>query len=156
MFIVLINLNSISSTRRRCGDLNYFSHNCFSQLAKPSTGSSDTESNLSDDSVTSQLYTVHKSIQIERVIHKLLFLQSRRSSENTANLLAAAASRIVVAWSVHPKGGLLGYFEATKVRSDAVLCMDSDDGDTRLVTGDSTICLFACKTVELILQLPIR
>nr|CAB3241270.1 WD repeat-containing protein on Y chromosome-like [Phallusia mammillata] len=99
-------------------------------------GGSDVTSNASNRSRRIS-EPEHKSLHQDHVVHKLLFLQGRNSNENTAVLMAAVAKGLLVAWSVHQKGGVLGYFEATKAKSEAVLSMYSDSMSESLITGDS-------------------
>ncbi|XP_076807925.1 WD repeat-containing protein on Y chromosome-like isoform X4 [Clavelina lepadiformis] len=79
----------------------------------------------------------HNNTHANKAINKLHLLQERQSDQNTAVLLAAVSLGLVVAWSIHQKGGLLGYFDATQDKNEAVLAMESDDESELLMTGDS-------------------
>lgn len=87
------------------------------------------------------------------------FYQSRHSNENTAVLLSANAMGWITAWSIHPRGGLLGYFKATKhvrfflkqskdinqfwfyiyclQKNEMVITMETDSQNKFIITGDS-------------------
>nr|XP_026696669.1 WD repeat-containing protein on Y chromosome isoform X2 [Ciona intestinalis] len=101
------------------------------------TNDQDSESDDASSDGGSCASTDRKHSPAERVVNKLKFLQGRRSDENTATLIAAVANGFVAAWSVHQKGGLLGYFEAVAHKNEVVLAMETDEDSEILITGDS-------------------
>ncbi|KAM9120871.1 EF-hand calcium-binding domain-containing protein 8 isoform 2-T2 [Pangshura tecta] len=72
-------------------------------------------------------------------VEKILFLETREQSPDTAILLTSSAGGYIHAWSVSSEGGMLGKFQA--VPSDAVNAvvgtMSTDPEDFILLTGDS-------------------
>ncbi|XP_059569036.1 EF-hand calcium-binding domain-containing protein 8 [Alligator mississippiensis] len=71
-------------------------------------------------------------------VQKVLFLQTRERSPDTAILLTSSADGYVYAWSVGGKGGLLGKFRpALRDESAVVNAMATDSNDWILLTGDS-------------------
>ncbi|XP_039248319.2 WD repeat-containing protein on Y chromosome-like [Styela clava] len=72
----------------------------------------------------------------DKAVNKIIFLQTRRSTNNVA-VLFAATTCYVVAWSVHQRGGILGYFNAVKHSGEMILEMETDEENKILVTGDS-------------------
>ena len=75
--------------------------------------------------------------EIEFIISKLLFLQSRENLAECATLLASYSDGYVRAWSVHHNGGLLGEFVAAHKRGLSVHAMTTDENNIYLVTGDT-------------------
>ena len=69
---------------------------------------------------------------------QLIFLQSRPHQPDTATLFASGAKGWIHAWSVHPKGGLLGQFNAAHREGESVSAMETDVLNNFLITGDST------------------
>lgn len=61
----------------------------------------------------------------------------RPHAENTAVLLSSGSRGWVHAWSVHPRGGLLGGFVGARSDGESVLSMVTDKENTLLITGDS-------------------
>ena len=72
-------------------------------------------------------------------VYKLLFLQTRRCDKNVGNLFTISAKGYVCIWSVHPKGGLLGYFQgcAKTEEGELVTAIATDQENKMLLTGDS-------------------
>ncbi|XP_028848744.1 WD repeat-containing protein on Y chromosome-like isoform X2 [Denticeps clupeoides] len=68
-------------------------------------------------------------------VEKVLFLSSRENRPDTAILLVSAANGYTYAHSVHPEGGLLGWFHQKE--GSTVSSMTTDSRDHTLLTGDS-------------------
>ena len=90
-----------------------------------------TQSGRSDDN--------HVVDSTDRAVYKILFLQTRRCDEAVGNLLTSSARGWISTWSVHPTGGMRGYFHACKQRynDDFVTTMTTDCENKLLITGDS-------------------
>lgn len=73
---------------------------------------------------------------IRHAVNKIIFFQSRRSSNNVG-VLACATMRYVLVWSVHQTGGILAHFNAVKDSSDTVVEVASDQENKLLFTGDN-------------------
>ncbi|XP_066529067.1 WD repeat-containing protein on Y chromosome-like isoform X2 [Hoplias malabaricus] len=72
-----------------------------------------------------------------QAVQKVVFLNTRERSPDTAILLTCAADGCVHAWSVHQQGGLLGKFRAVFNKEAAIGSMSTDSKDLVLFTGDS-------------------
>uniref|UniRef100_H2XNQ0 WD repeat-containing protein on Y chromosome n=1 Tax=Ciona intestinalis TaxID=7719 RepID=H2XNQ0_CIOIN len=97
-------------------------------------------SNSRSSSRSSANEEIHKkAMQTDRAVYKVLFLQMRQASETCSTLITAGTDGWLSAWSVHQRGGMLGYYHACKKRDrgDFVTFMVSDEKNKVLVTGDS-------------------
>jgi len=72
-------------------------------------------------------------------VYKILFLQKRRCDEHIGNLFSISARGYVCLWSVHPRGGLLGFFKpaAKSSMGEIITAIATDENNFLLFTGDS-------------------
>ncbi|XP_041712374.2 WD repeat-containing protein on Y chromosome-like [Coregonus clupeaformis] len=70
-------------------------------------------------------------------VEKVLFLDTRERSPDTAILLTSSADGYVYAWSISHNGGLLGKFCAVHSKGPIICAMSTDSQDQILHTGDS-------------------
>ncbi|KAG2468526.1 WD repeat-containing protein on Y chromosome-like [Polypterus senegalus] len=70
-------------------------------------------------------------------VEKLYFLHSRKLGPDAATLLTSASDGYILAWSVHPDGGLLGKFKAVTFNASFITTMTTDENDEILITGDT-------------------
>ncbi|KAL7885002.1 hypothetical protein AOLI_G00077720 [Acnodon oligacanthus] len=68
---------------------------------------------------------------------KVLFLNTREMSPDTAILLSSATDGYVYAWSISQSGGLLGKFRPAQRDDPFISSMSTDSHDQMLLTGDS-------------------
>nr|XP_026692561.1 WD repeat-containing protein on Y chromosome-like [Ciona intestinalis] len=112
------------------------SDSTFSETESERTHSSNSRSS-SRSSANEEIHK--KAMQTDRAVYKVLFLQMRQASETCSTLITAGTDGWLSAWSVHQRGGMLGYYHACKKRDrgDFVTFMVSDEKNKVLVTGDS-------------------
>ena len=74
-----------------------------------------------------------------RAVYRILFLQTRRCEENTGSLIASSAEGWITMWSVHSRGGMVGYFRGCPKENegDIITTMVTDVDNKILITGDS-------------------
>ncbi|XP_036435600.1 WD repeat-containing protein on Y chromosome-like [Colossoma macropomum] len=91
-------------------------------LQKPKEGSVVSAVNLNTSSIA---------------VVKVLFLNTREMSPDTAILLSSATDGYVYAWSISQSGGLLGKFRPAQRDDLFISSMSTDSRDQMLLTGDS-------------------
>lgn len=81
---------------------------------------------------------LHQYLETQNLpVYKLLTLNNRMPSPNTASLIAAGAKGWVRFWSTKPGGELMGQFNAAHLVGDSILSICTDTSNIFLITSDT-------------------